>query len=127
MSRTTCPDCKSHQLVEIIYGPPGPDLSQRAERGEIALADSPDWTDGPDRKCLDCGQRFFSDSAKKRAYDADTAHQVARLAAMKRGDYMFLDPRTSSAEELANAVIGRYGQAAAATEPQSKEPPKRKR
>jgi hypothetical protein len=119
-----CPACKSNKSIPIFYGFPRPELSQRAEVGEVALADSPDWPDGPDRKCVDCGQRFFSNSAAQQAYDEETTHQLARLAAMKRGDYVLLDPRSMSAEEMANVIAKRYNETGDAKEPQSKKTPK---
>lgn len=127
MKNAACRSCTSNKSIPIVYGFPTPELSQRAEAGQIALADSPDWSDGPDRKCLDCGQRFFSNSAAQQAYDEETAHQLARLASMKRGDYFLFDPRSTSAEEIANALTKKYDETAAAKEPHSKKAPKSKR
>ena len=35
--RRRCPNCGAHSVVRIIYGYPGPELFERAERGEVML------------------------------------------------------------------------------------------
>jgi hypothetical protein len=127
MKNVACRACKSSKNIPIAYGFPTPELSQRAEAGEVALADSPDWPDGPDRKCLDCGQRFFSNSAAQQTYDEETAHQLARLAAMKRGNYVLLDPRSMSAEEMADVITKRFHETGDTKEPRLKKIPKSKK
>ena len=127
MKNASCRSCTSNKSIPIVYGFPTPELSQRAESGEVALADSPDWSDGPDRKCLDCGQHFFSNSTSQRRFDEETAHQLSRLAEMERGDFVLLDTRSTSAEDIANALTEKYDENAAWKEPRSKEEPKNKR
>lgn len=34
---TPCPDCGSTEVVPVVFGLPGPELLERARRGEVAL------------------------------------------------------------------------------------------
>lgn len=58
MKAPRCPDCSSSQVRQIVYGEPGPDLWEQAEKGLVTLggclleAESPSWN------CADCGNRF---------------------------------------------------------------------
>jgi hypothetical protein len=53
-----CPKCRSNNTIPIVYGMPGPELVEAAERGEVALAGcivshfDPSWT------CKACGNQF---------------------------------------------------------------------
>ncbi len=35
--RPSCPECGSDDVAEIVYGFPGPELAEQAERGEVIL------------------------------------------------------------------------------------------
>ncbi|WP_156251507.1 hypothetical protein [Pseudactinotalea terrae] len=61
---TRCPECGSGDVVEIVYGMPGPELFEAAERGEVVLGGCVMFVDpdgqsaDPDRSCRDCHHRF---------------------------------------------------------------------
>lgn len=60
---TTCPVCGSGSLP-IVYGLPGYELMEAAERGEVALGGCLVWDEQPDRRCTnqDCRSSFSSAS-----------------------------------------------------------------
>ena len=82
-STPLCPSCKSKNSN------PSPNAARAG------------WQD---RECRDCGKRFFSDPKAQDEYDRDTARQLARIEAMKRGDYMFFRPDTP-VDEIAEALF----------------------
>jgi Zn finger protein HypA/HybF involved in hydrogenase expression len=49
-----CPNCKSKDGVDILYGMPSSELIEKAERGEIALGGCVIEENKPDRRCLKC-------------------------------------------------------------------------
>ncbi len=55
----TCPRCANQPIVPIVYGMPGPELIERASRGEVALGGCC-VTGEYDNKyaCLSCGHRW---------------------------------------------------------------------
>ena len=44
--------------VEIVYGLPGLELAEAAERGEVTLGGCVIEDDDPDRQCRVCGHRW---------------------------------------------------------------------
>jgi hypothetical protein len=49
-----CPACKQRTGVDIVYGIPGPDIADQAERGEIVLGGCVIGPDSPERACKQC-------------------------------------------------------------------------
>jgi hypothetical protein len=65
MSKTTtrvCPKCGNDTGIPIVYGLPGPDLMDRAERGEVVLGGCLDMDDNPEWRCMavGCGTEWKS-------------------------------------------------------------------
>ena len=54
-----CPECKSESVVPIVYGKPGPELRDRADRREIKLGGCMVQPDGPNRFCNSCAARWL--------------------------------------------------------------------
>lgn len=54
---TACPACGG-KLLPIVYGLPGPEACEAAERGEIALGGCIVTGDDPRLACTACGERF---------------------------------------------------------------------
>lgn len=53
-----CPNCKSENVLPIMYGYPTYEAFQRAERGEILLGGCEVTFDQPDYGCVDCKYRW---------------------------------------------------------------------
>lgn len=53
-----CPHCGSKAAVQIVYGLPGPELFERAKRGEVILAGCIVGTNDPTWGCLECGSEW---------------------------------------------------------------------
>jgi len=63
MSKTTtsaCPKCGNATGIRIVYGLPGSDLMQSAQRGEVALGGCLVMDDNPSWLCSDaaCGHKW---------------------------------------------------------------------
>lgn len=56
--KRACPKCGSTDVVPILYGYPGPEMFEAAERGEIELGGCCVTDDDPQRLCKACGERF---------------------------------------------------------------------
>jgi hypothetical protein len=54
MASTTCPVCGGEE-VRIVYGLPGPEVAEAAERGEVALGGCVIGDDDPNLQCRACG------------------------------------------------------------------------
>ena len=52
---TPCPACGSMEVVPVIFGLPGPDLVERARRGEVTLGGCMPVPD-VDGRCKACGR-----------------------------------------------------------------------
>ena len=50
--------------MRIVYGYPGLDLMQAAQRGEVALGGCVISDHDPAHKCRKCGRRFYSDGSE---------------------------------------------------------------
>lgn len=55
-----CPTCGSTDRARIVYGLPGPELMEAAERGEVVLGGCCVSDDDPRYACRACGQRYGS-------------------------------------------------------------------
>jgi hypothetical protein len=72
---STCPVCRSGNLIPIVYGMPGRELVNQSERGEVELGGcvvSDELLDperglisgDPDLSCPKCHGRFFRDGRR---------------------------------------------------------------
>ena len=59
MAKPGCPECGSTEVIPIVYGMPGLDLMQAADRGEVALGGCV-IVEGfdPTHSCRVCGHEF---------------------------------------------------------------------
>ena len=62
--KVTCPECGSTNVVRICYGLPGPELFERAKRGEIVLGGCCITGNDPTCHCKDCGHNWSRDWAR---------------------------------------------------------------
>jgi hypothetical protein len=53
-----CPQCEG-DLIPIVYGYPGPEMLQEAERGEILLGGCVVGDDDPHHRCKNCGRQYL--------------------------------------------------------------------
>ena len=58
-----CPKC-GNNLIEIIYGMPGPELFEASERGEVILGGCCLTGDDPKYRCKHCNIDFSKDLKK---------------------------------------------------------------
>ena len=49
-----CPACGSTDAVEIVYGLPGGDLAEAADRGDVVLGGCMVGPESPDYECRSC-------------------------------------------------------------------------
>ena len=56
--RFRCPHCEEKAAVAIVYGYPGPDMVEEADRQEIVLGGCIAEIGAPDRQCLKRGHRW---------------------------------------------------------------------
>ena len=63
-----CPKCNG-DLIEIVYGMPGPELFEAEERGEVILGGCCVFEDGPEYHCKNCNLEFSHDL--KRTFESD--------------------------------------------------------
>lgn len=60
-----CPNCGSDKVVPIIFGKPGQELIESADRGEVKLGGCSMPASRPKRYCKDCKCEFsFIDTDK---------------------------------------------------------------
>ena len=52
---TTCPRCGSGDVLPIMYGMPGPEMTEESLAGRVALGGCVVFPDAPDRLCQNCG------------------------------------------------------------------------
>ena len=53
-----CPKCGSTDTIPIVYGMPGKELFEAAERGELSLGGCCEEINAPDAKCKGCGHEW---------------------------------------------------------------------
>jgi len=58
MRRYICPKCKQKTGVRLVYGYPGDEMREQAERGEIALGGCCQPIGAPQRECLSCEHQW---------------------------------------------------------------------
>ncbi len=61
---TACPRCGSEDILPIVYGMPGPSLTEESLAGRVVLGGCLLVPDAPDRACRDCRRRWRADEAK---------------------------------------------------------------
>jgi len=71
--KPTCPQCGSQDLVPIVYGLPGPDLSKAAQRGEVVLGGR--VLGAPNRACRACGASFRLEGARIQSAPEEGNHE----------------------------------------------------
>jgi hypothetical protein len=54
-----CPECGGTELLRIVYGYPGPEMFEEAERGEVRLGGCVISGDMPDWACVACDHQWF--------------------------------------------------------------------
>ncbi len=102
-----CPQCGSAAIKRIVWTD-DPGKIGTSDDATVAFLSGPlIWNDvaSIDRVCADCNERFCNDIEQQEKYDEDTRRQKRRMEAMKRGEYMLFDPRTTSVDEIAHAVF----------------------
>lgn len=62
-----CPKCGNDTGIPIVYGLPGPDLMESAQRGEVMLGGCLVMDENPDWRCTDAGCGHEWKSAQVRA------------------------------------------------------------
>ena len=75
-----CPECKQKAGVNIVYGYPSVELSEKVERGEIAMGGCCVEEDQPQRRCLACGAEW---NIKNRTSDLSVFIKAVTFAATK--------------------------------------------
>jgi hypothetical protein len=71
--RLACPECGSQDLVPIVYGLPGPDLSKAAQRGEVVLGGR--VLGAQNRACRACGASFRLEEARIQSAPEEGNHE----------------------------------------------------
>jgi uncharacterized protein with PIN domain len=61
-----CPACGG-KLVPIVYGLPGPEASEAAMRGEIALGGCLVTRDDPHLACTKCNEKYWTTKSRRQA------------------------------------------------------------
>jgi len=61
---TACPKCGSRAVLPIVYGMPGPELTEESLAGKVALGGCLVFPDAPDHICQDCGHDWRVGEAK---------------------------------------------------------------
>ena len=58
-----CPRCNSEDVVPILYGLPGPEMTEESIRGRVVLGGCIVFPDTPDHTCRNCGHDWREDEA----------------------------------------------------------------
>jgi hypothetical protein len=58
---TTCPRCGSGDVLPIVYGMPGPEMTEEIQAGTVVLGGCVLFPDAPDRLCRNCRHRWLED------------------------------------------------------------------
>ena len=53
-----CPSCKSEHVIPIVYGLPGLELAEEAEKGHVELGGCCVDANNPNWKCKACGKTW---------------------------------------------------------------------
>ena len=57
-TKTTCPNCRAHAGIPIVYGYPAPDQLERSEAGKIELGGCICTFEDPEWSCTACRHRW---------------------------------------------------------------------
>lgn len=57
-AKPRCPLCNSENVAGILFGYPGPEMSEASERGEIVLGGCCVTEDDPKWHCKDCEREW---------------------------------------------------------------------
>ncbi len=60
---TTCPRCGSQDVLPIVYGLPGPELTEESLAGKVALGGCVLSPEPPNHLCRNCRHRWRGDEA----------------------------------------------------------------
>jgi hypothetical protein len=60
---TICPRCGSRDVLPIVYGLPGPELTEESIAGRVALGGCLVGPESPDRMCQNCRHKWLEDEA----------------------------------------------------------------
>ena len=60
----TCPRCNSQGVIPILYGLPGPEMTQDSIAGRVKLGGCMVWPEAPDWHCARCAHEWRGDEAK---------------------------------------------------------------
>jgi hypothetical protein len=58
-----CPRCSSDEVLPIVYGLPGPELTEESLAGRVALGGCMVWPEAPDFRCVVCGHEWRANEA----------------------------------------------------------------
>jgi hypothetical protein len=58
-----CPRCHSDEVLPIVYGMPGPELTEESLAGRVALGGCMMWPEAPDWRCVVCGHEWRANEA----------------------------------------------------------------
>jgi predicted Zn-ribbon and HTH transcriptional regulator len=59
----TCPRCGSGDVLPIVYGMPGSEMTEESLVGKVALGGCVVFPGAPDRLCRNCGHDWRTDEA----------------------------------------------------------------
>ena len=109
VSDRPCPQCGSNAVKRIVWTEDAAKIGTLADP-HVAFVNGPAiWNERSeiDRECSVCHKRFCNDLLQQERYDEDTRRQKSRVEAMKRGEYMLFNPRTTSVDQIALDVFER--------------------
>ena len=84
MAKCICPNCKSENIIPIMYGYPAPEAMEAAVAGELKLGGCEVYIDGcdmPDKFCKDCefAQPGLCDAVRHGLHPQGWRHVPAQL------------------------------------------------
>ncbi len=60
-----CPSCGASKVLRIVYGLPGLELAEDAQRGKVALGGCVITGEDPEWRCAKCGREFGPSVAER--------------------------------------------------------------
>ncbi len=119
-----CPRCGSVAVKRIVWTDDASKIGTSNDAAVVFLSGAPAWNEssGADLICSACKERFWSSPLRQKEDEDEKRRQQGRIEAMKRGEDMLFDPRTTSVEEIAHAIWQQVQQAkkASAKKPRRK-------
>ena len=82
---STCPTCGSDRVVPVVYGMPGFELGEAADRGELVLGGCLISEDNPDLACLSCDARWKSEGVSGEQTDLSPVVRTVVLQESRDG------------------------------------------